>query len=143
MNVYKDDHNSFSSLIHVDHSKMSLNNDTLKELHSQWHEVGEDDVEVVEKTDSDVYLEAPCEKVDDTFDILKWWKRHSDTYKVLAEMTRDILAVLVSTMSSESAFSTSGRMLDQFRSNLGPKTVETLICAQDWLRVSTIYIYVE
>ena len=58
-------------------------------------------------------------------------------------MARDILAVHVSTVSSESAFSTSGRMLDQFRSNLGPKTVETLICAQDWLRASTIYIDVE
>ncbi|KAJ8426222.1 hypothetical protein Cgig2_003847 [Carnegiea gigantea] len=34
-----------SSPIHVDHSKMSLNNDTLKELHSQWHEGGEDYME--------------------------------------------------------------------------------------------------
>ena len=57
----------------------------------------------------------------DTFDILKWWKRHNDTYKVLAQMARDILAVPVSTMSSESAFSISGWMLDQFHSSLVPK----------------------
>lgn len=42
-------------------------------------------------------------------------------------MARDILAVPASTMLSEYAFSTSSRVLDQFRSNLGPKTVETLI----------------
>ena len=40
---------------------------------------------------------------------------------VVAEMARDILAVPVSTVSSESAFSTSGQVLDQFRSSLGPK----------------------
>ena len=143
VNDENDDHGGASSPINVDHSKMSLNNDTLKELYSQWNEGGEDDVEVVQKTELDVYLDAPREKVDGTFDILKWWKRHSDTYKVLSDMTRDILAVPVSTVSSESAFSTLGRVLDQFRSNLGPKTVETLICAQDWLRASSICIDVK
>ena len=48
-------------------------------------------------------------------------------------MARDILTVPVSIVSSESTFSTSGPVLDQFRSSLGPKTVETLICAQDWV----------
>jgi len=46
-------------------------------------------------------------------------------------------------VSSEFAFSTSGRVFDQFRNSLGPKTVESLICAQDWLRASTICIDVE
>ncbi|KAE8683297.1 hypothetical protein F3Y22_tig00111210pilonHSYRG00016 [Hibiscus syriacus] len=46
-------------------------------------------------------------------------------------------------ISSESAFSTSGRVLDQFRSSLGPKIVEVLICAQDWLRASNICVDIE
>ena len=49
----------------------------------------------------------------------------------------------VSTVLSESTFSTSGRVLDQFCSSLGPKTVEPLICAQDWLRISTTCVDVE
>jgi len=57
-------------------------------------------------------------------------------------MARDILTVPVSIVSSESTFSTSGPVLDQFRSSLGPKIVETLICAQDSLWASTIYINV-
>ena len=72
VDIDKDDHDGSSSPIHVDHSKMSLNNDTLKELYSQWHEGGEDDVEVVKKTKMNVYLDAHHEKVDGTFDILKW-----------------------------------------------------------------------
>ena len=143
VNVGNDDHDDSSSPINIDHSKISLNNDTLKELYSQWHDGGEDDMEAVEKTELDVYLDAPRERIDSAFDILKWWKRHVDTYKVLAEMARDILAVPVSTVSSESAFSTSGRVLDQFRSSLGPKTVESLICVQDWLRGSNICVDVE
>jgi len=143
MNVEKDGHDGSISPIHIDHSKMSLNNDTLKELYSQWHEGGEDDVGIVEKTELDVYLEIPHERLDDTFDILNWWRRHFDTYKVLAVMARDILTVHISTVSSESAFSTSDRVLDQFRSTLGPKTVETLICTQYWLRASNICIDVE
>ena len=138
VNVEKDDHGGSSSPINVDHSKMSLNNDTLKELYSQWHDGGEDEMEAVEKTELDVYLDAPRERIDSAFDILKWWKRHVDTYKVLADMARDILEVPISTVSSEFIFNTSGQVLDQFHSSLGPKTVESLICAQDWLISSTI-----
>ena len=72
VNNENDDHDGTSSPIYVDYSKMFLNNDTLKELYSQWHEGGENDVEVVEKTELDIYLDAPYEKVDGNFDILKW-----------------------------------------------------------------------
>ncbi|KAJ4797020.1 HAT dimerization [Rhynchospora pubera] len=44
----------------------------------------------------------------------------------------------VSTVPSESAFSTGGRILDPFRSSLSPKTVEALVCGQNWLRSSGI-----
>lgn len=52
-------------------------------------------------------------------------------------MARDILAIPVSTVASESAFSTGGRTIDDYRSNLLPATVEALKCSQDWLRSST------
>ncbi|CAN1315282.1 Zinc finger BED domain-containing protein RICESLEEPER 2 [Linum perenne] len=53
---------------------------------------------------------------------------------MLSGMVRDILTVPISIMPSKSTCSTSGRVLDSFRSSLTPKIVEALICAEDWLR---------
>ncbi|XBJ00437.1 hypothetical protein VPH35_020334 [Triticum aestivum] len=52
-------------------------------------------------------------------------------------MARDILAIPITTVASESAFSTSGRILDDFRTSLTPFMVQALVCTQDWLRRST------
>ena len=75
--------------------------------------------------------EPPCAL---GFDILDWWRVNSSKYKILSHVARDIMAVLVSTVASESTFSTGDRVLDSFRSSLSPLTVETLICCQNWLR---------
>ncbi|KAK6137046.1 hypothetical protein DH2020_029210 [Rehmannia glutinosa] len=55
---------------------------------------------------------------------------------LLDGFAKDVLAIPVSTIASESAFSTSGRVIDPFRSSLSPKMVEALICSQDWLRAT-------
>ncbi len=79
-------------------------------------------------------LAEPRETVSPNFDVLMWWKMNCHRYPVIGAMAHDILATPISTVASESAFSTGGRVLDPFRSSLTPKTVQTLICAQDWLR---------
>ncbi|KAL4586138.1 hypothetical protein LXL04_010770 [Taraxacum kok-saghyz] len=92
------------------------------------HEFYENDVDdVMEKSELEAYIESPPEKLNsESFEILKWWSDKCTTYKVLSSMVKDILAVPVSTVASESAFSTSGRVVDDFRSNLGVKTVEAV-----------------
>ncbi|CAN0826992.1 Zinc finger BED domain-containing protein RICESLEEPER 2 [Linum grandiflorum] len=73
--------------------------------------------------------------VNDDFDILVWWQSvGSYNYPTLSAMAKDILAVPISSVASESAFSNGGRVLDNFRSSLLPTIVEALICTEDWLR---------
>ncbi|GKU98396.1 hypothetical protein SLEP1_g11407 [Rubroshorea leprosula] len=87
-----------------------------------------------EKTELDKYLGEDVEDDNDDFDLLGWWKLNAPRFPVLAAMARDVLAFPISTVASESAFSTGGRVLDAFRSSLTPRMAQALICAQDWLR---------
>ena len=47
---------------------------------------------------------------------------------------KDCLAITISSVADESTFSTEGRAQDSFRSSLTPKVIQSLICAQDWLK---------
>ena len=60
---------------------------------------------------------------------------HSAKYPILSCMARDLFAAPASIVVSESAFSTSGRVISKYRSRLTSKNVEALICLEDWLRV--------
>ncbi|KAL2925305.1 putative AC transposase, partial [Bienertia sinuspersici] len=43
-------------------------------------------------------------------------------------------AVPISTVASESSFSTGGRIIGPHRSRLHPETVKALMCLQSWRR---------
>ncbi|CAN1290915.1 Putative AC9 transposase [Linum perenne] len=75
------------------------------------------------------------------FDVLAYWKASALSFPILGEMARDVLAIQISSVASESAFSTEGRVLSNFRSSLTPAIVEDLICAEDWLRSTSPDIF--
>jgi hypothetical protein len=68
------------------------------------------------------------------FDILGWWKQNGVKYPTLQKIARDFLAIPISTVASESAFSTSGRVVTPQRSRLKEDTLEALMCSQNWFR---------
>ncbi|TYK12117.1 zinc finger BED domain-containing protein RICESLEEPER 3-like [Cucumis melo var. makuwa] len=88
----------------------------------------------------DIYLLEANVRTEGDFDILQWWKMNSDQFEVLGHMARDILAIPVSTVASESAFSTGGHVVDSSRCSLAPKTVEAFICTQNWLNSDPIHL---
>jgi hAT family C-terminal dimerisation region len=71
----------------------------------------------------------------DSIDILDYWKRNETAYPTLAMMARDIFIVPVSTVPSESCFSSANMILTDKRSRLGAKTFERLVCLNDWFDV--------
>jgi len=50
------------------------------------------------------------------FNVLDWWKVAGTRYPTLRLIARDIFAIPISTVASESTFSTSGRVLSEHRS---------------------------
>ncbi|XP_074327621.1 zinc finger BED domain-containing protein RICESLEEPER 1-like [Apium graveolens] len=50
-------------------------------------------------------------------DVLLWWKVNAHKYPTLSKMAHNLLAIPVSTVSSESAFSTGSRVIDTFRTS--------------------------
>ena len=97
----------------------------------------------IEKSELDAYLEEPPVRPDERFEILTWWKTNSNKYPMLSAMARDFLAIPLSTVSSESAFSfflapgsafsLSGRILIDNRSSMKSETLQALVCCKDWL----------
>jgi hypothetical protein len=89
-----------------------------------------------QKTQLELYLDE-AKYIDNrgsaTFDILSFWKGNEFRYPEVAVMARDILSIPISTVASESTFSTGGRVIDQYRSSLKPDIVEVLVCTKDWL----------
>ncbi|KAA0062344.1 zinc finger BED domain-containing protein RICESLEEPER 2-like isoform X3 [Cucumis melo var. makuwa] len=71
---------------------------------------------------------------DEYLDLLTWWKVNSSRFKIIRQVARDIYNIPISTVPSESAFSTEGWVLDSFRSSLTPQTAEALICAHNWIQ---------
>ncbi|GAU18438.1 hypothetical protein TSUD_231750, partial [Trifolium subterraneum] len=74
-------------------------------------------------------------------DILGWWKANSTRYPILASIAREVLAIPATTVASESAFSTGGRVVSDYRTCLTPKMVEALVCTQDWLKGASLSLF--
>ena len=83
------------------------------------------------------YLAENCDgRKDVNFEILEWWRDNWSRYQVLSKVAKDVLAIPVSTIAFEPAFSTGGLIVDPFRSSHSPSIVQNLVCSQNWLQAT-------
>ncbi|GKD20400.1 zinc finger BED domain-containing protein RICESLEEPER 2 [Tanacetum coccineum] len=68
-----------------------------------------------------------------SFDVLGFWKAKESMFHVLSRMAPDILNVQATSVASESAFSTSGRVLSIRRTRLTLASLEMCMCLKDHL----------
>nr|GEW35250.1 transposase [Tanacetum cinerariifolium] len=68
-----------------------------------------------------------------TFDVLGFLKENETMFLVLSRMAMDLISVQASLVSSESAFSTSGRVLSIRRTRLTPASLEMCMCLKNHL----------
>ena len=83
------------------------------------------------------YLAENCDgRKDVNFEILERWRDSCNMFQVLSKVVKDVLAVPVSTVAYESAFSIGGRIVDSFRSSLSSLMVQNLVCSQNWFQAT-------
>jgi hypothetical protein len=90
------------------------------------------------RTELDLYLEEPTLPRTQEFDIIHWWQYAGVKYSTLKRIAHDIMAIPVTTVASESVFSTEGRLISPHRSRLAPKIIEGLMCMQAWSRADML-----
>jgi hypothetical protein len=84
------------------------------------------------------YFLEDVETLSENFNILMWWKVNSTNFPILAEVAQDVLTIPITTVAFELATSTEGCVIDPFWSSLAAKTMEALVCTQNWLTSSPI-----
>jgi hypothetical protein len=70
------------------------------------------------KSELDQYSLDVCEKIIKDFNILCWWKVNAFKYPILTKIARDVFAIPISIIASESKSSTGGNVLDCNKSSL-------------------------
>ncbi|GKB33825.1 zinc finger BED domain-containing protein RICESLEEPER 2-like protein [Tanacetum coccineum] len=65
------------------------------------------------------------------YDVLGFWKANESTFPIISQMARYILSVQATSVASESAFSTSGRVLSIRRTRLTPAFLDMCMCLKD------------
>ncbi|KAL1205476.1 putative AC transposase [Cardamine amara subsp. amara] len=92
------------------------------------------DIGVRNTNELDTYLKDKIENPDLVdgmeYNVLNYWRKNNDKYPILSEMGRDLFSMQMSSVASESAFSTSGRIIEPYRSCLTHYMVEFLICTE-------------
>ncbi|CAN1337513.1 Putative AC transposase, partial [Linum perenne] len=79
------------------------------------------------------------------FDILMWWKMSGVKFPTLQAIARDLLAIPVISVTTESFFIAHGRILDPHRSKLGHNMVKSMLCTKSWdhdeIKICIFFIY--
>ncbi|KAK8321461.1 hypothetical protein V6Z12_A12G099600 [Gossypium hirsutum] len=67
-------------------------------------------------------------------DVLDYWSKSSIRYNEISLLARDLFAIPISTVASESAFNMGKKVITPLKSSLKPKTVQAVVCLDDWIR---------
>ena len=87
------------------------------------------------KSQLDLYLKEPRlnKKKNSKLEVLSWWKEHYNRFPELSLMARDLMSIPITTITSESSFSTRKKILTPYRSRLLLENVEVTLCTKSWL----------
>ncbi|XP_020596430.1 zinc finger BED domain-containing protein RICESLEEPER 2-like [Phalaenopsis equestris] len=86
------------------------------------------------KSDFDLYLEEAVyiykDGPDDSFNVLTWWMLNAAKFPILSLVARDILSIPLGNVTKR----IEDRPLSLYLRSFDPVSLQSMVCAQDWLR---------
>lgn len=76
------------------------------------------------------YLNSPQATQD--VNILSWWKTHQELYPILAQMARDYLAIMASSVPVERLFSAASLIMTKNRCAMKSESLRARLCVNAW-----------
>ena len=73
------------------------------------------------------YLALPC---DENVEALLWWRAHSAEFPILSLMARDYLAIQLTSVTCEQAFSVAGNTITKMQNWLHSETTKVSLCTK-------------
>ena len=112
-----DDHSSLPASASLSTSKLSIRQQLILKATSG---------QVAQASEVDTYLTDP--KQPGERQILEFWSLSDKRYPVLTRVAKDVLAIMSSSVPSESAFSTSSQYITDLRNRLEPEAIQAMMC---------------
>ena len=69
---------------------------------------------------------------------LEWWKIYSSEYPILAQMAKDYLTIMSTSVPCEQLFSIARKQITQTRNRLNSDTIRAYLCLKSWLEQEMI-----
>ncbi|RNA41235.1 zinc finger BED domain-containing DAYSLEEPER-like [Brachionus plicatilis] len=74
------------------------------------------------------YLKQPPIIYSNEYDILQWWKENNKDLSIMAQIAKDFLSLMPTSVPSEKCFSIGTLTGDKNRTRLHSNTVQELLC---------------
>lgn len=80
------------------------------------------------------YLKQPPIIYSNEYDILQWWKENNKDLPIMAQIAKDFLSLMPTSVPSEKCFSIGTLTVDKNRTRLHSNTVQELLCLKSWIK---------
>ena len=118
---------------------LNAEENTMESLHRWINSQMKVNTEASWKLELDKYVHQPIISFNPEFDILTWWREQASSFPILGRMVRDILAIPMSSIISDSTFNENAVMDNPMFGGLDVQIREAMICGRHMLwRTHTI-----
>ena len=127
-NVYENYKNIADSRTNIQRAEKKRSKSLIERLVAKINSTDQTNTDEIER-----FFHQPTIGFSKDANILNWWQENSKDFPVLANVARDFLSMMPTSVSSERVFSIGGMTVTKNRTKLHSNTVQELLCLRSWI----------